>query len=79
LYFGFVSTLTFDLHEYEDLKEQKKNIVDQVKRKHIYIEKKKDPKKKWEVQHNFLLQFYLWFINIYLQSVFLLESPCCLI
>ena len=64
---GFASTLTFDLHEYEDLKDQlfkfvfffvelqKKNIVDQVRRKQIYIEKKEDPKKKWGVQHNFLL------------------------
>jgi len=48
------STLTFDLHEYEVLKDQlfnffllnckkkhKKNIVDQVQRKQIYIEQKK--------------------------------------
>jgi len=53
---GCASTLTFDLHEYEVLKDQlfkfiflllnckkktKKNIVDKVQRKQIYIEKKR--------------------------------------
>jgi len=46
---------------------QKKNTTKQklwikVKRKQIYIEKKGSKKKG--VQHNFLLQFYLWFIDI---------------
>jgi len=63
-------------------KKYKYKIVDQVKRKQIYIEKKSRKRriqKKKESSTQLLLQFYLWFIDIYLQSVFLLESPCCLI
>ena len=52
----------------KDLKKvQQKKLWIKVKRKQIYIEIKGIKK---GVQHNFLLQFYLWFIDIYLQLVF---------
>jgi len=70
---GFASTLTFDLHEYEDLKDQlfkfvffllnckkkqKKNIVDQVQRKQIYIGKKSNKRRiKKRSSTQLLLQF----------------------
>ena len=60
--------------------QQKKILWIKIKRKQIYIEKKtcKDPKKSG-VQHNLLLHFICDLLTFYLQSVFLKESPCCLL
>jgi len=49
-----------------------------VKRKQIYIEKKIRIKKK-EFNTIFCCNFICGLLIFYLQSVFLLESPCCLL
>jgi len=63
--------------------QKKKYCGSSQKETNIYwkkkVEKEGSKKKGGGSSTQLLLQFYLWFIDIYFQSVFLLESPCCLI